>query len=644
MGAQLNWRLEGGYSRFIEGSRVELRLEKKPFRHSLDVSPSGLIHRSQPIDLIFRATRGFRGKGPGNVRWRVRPQGQVRAVILFAGNAFLGNFRVPPDHLAIQWDVEASTEGSAGLSRVPLLMDIGAKTRLYHSWVTLFPEETSIARALREAWKSYRNPLNPGEVLQMSEGQVVRWRWSGRVGLKMGVEWALGPGWVLPGSIPMLKVQKGLSSGASLGARVEVVEEGEFNVQVRKRAGKIEFRLRRHRQRTRQVGLFAGVHFGNTLRVTRLGPTPQGPLRILSKGLSEPLKKKMNRVFKQALVRRLEVAIALERTRWRKRITLLAVHWLRPEPEVFRRSYGRLLGGSLPSPEPGIEVTGGFERIRGQRVTVRVNVFNWFGLRKTSERQSRQTLSISPAGDIVFEATEGLEKTRYRWDEIQFLRLLHRETLKGSERSREFLWSYGQEGEFSQGALRQLLKMGLRMGVFSDFSLPGPSAFPMTLQLLVSTRFSPAGIRKVRQATPEQKWVALVRALEIAEPERYGKATFWRDWIDHRGLREKIDRDPIQTHLATRYPIEGRTSFQRQQVVAAYRRSKRFFSLLEGSEEEDLKKLLKLFNLGLDMPIFVFFHLLCPPQQRRSGAVMTGDWEQVWGDVELLEETDNIPS
>jgi len=636
MGAQLTWRLEGGYSRFIEGSRVELRLEKKPFRHSLDVSPSGLIHRSQPMDLIFRTTRGFTGKGPGDVRWRVRPQGQVRSVILFAGNAFLGNFRVPPDHLAIQWDVEVSTEGSAGLSRVPVLMDIGAKTRLYHSWVTLFPEETSIARALREAWSSYRNPLDPGEVLQMPEGQVVRWRWSGRVGLDMGVEWALGPGWVVPGSIPMLNVQKGLSSGAFLGARVEVVEEGEFNLQVRKRAGKIEFRLRRHRQRTRQVGLSAGVHFGNSLRVTRLGPTPQGPLRMLSKGLSEPLKKKMNRVFKQALVRRLEVAIALERTGWRKRTTLLAVHWLRPEPEVFRRSYGQLLGGSLPTPETGMEVSGEFERIWGQRVTVRFNVFNWFGVHKTSERQSRQALRVSPAGDIVFEATEGLEKTRYRWDEIQFLRLLYRETLKGSERSQEFLWSYGQEGKFSQDALRQLLKMALQMGVFREFSLPAPSAFPLTLQLLVATRFTPAGLRKVRQATPEQKWVALVRALEIAEPERYGKATFWRDWIDHRDLREKIDKDPIQTHLATRYPIEGRTSFQRQQVVSAYRRTKRFFSLLETWKEEDFKKLTKLFSLGLDMPIFVFFHLLCPSQQRRSGAVMTGDLEQVWGEAELL--------
>ena len=636
MGTELTWRLEGGYSRFIEGSQVELRLEKKPFRHSLDVSPSGLVHRSQPIDLIFRVTRGFTGRGPRDVRWRVRPQSQVRSVILFAGNAFLGNFRVPKHHLAIQWDVEASTEASTGLDRSPFLVDIGANTRLYRSWVTVFPEETSIARALREAWKSYRDPLDAGEVTQMPEGQVVRWRWSGRVRLAMGIEWALGPGWTLPGSIPMLAVQKGLSSGAFLGARVEAVEEGEFNVQVRKRAEKIEFRLRRHRQTTRQAGVSAGVHLGNSLRVTRLGPPLQGPLHIVSKGLSEPLKKKMNRVFKQALVRRLEVEVALERTRWRKRTTLLSAHWLRPKPETFRRSYARLVGASLPAPETGIEVSGGFERIRGQRVTVRLNVFNWLGIHKTSERQSRQAIRVSPAGDIVFEETEGLEKTRYRWDEIQFLRLLHRETLKGTERSQEFLWSYGKGGEFSRDALEQLLKMALRMGIFKEFSLPAPSSFPLTLQLLVGTRFSPAGLRKVRQAALEQKWVALVRALEVAEPERYGKATFWRDWMDHPDLREKIDEDPVQTHLATRYPIGGRTSFQRQQVVAAYRRAKLFFSLLEAWKEEELKKSLKLFRLGLDMPVFVFFHLLCPPEQRSSGAIMTGDWEQVWGEAEIL--------
>jgi len=45
----------------------------------------------------------------------------------------------------------------------------------------------------------------------------------------------------------------------------------------------------------------------------------------------------------------------------------------------------------------------------------------------------------------------------------------------------------------------------LQMGVFSEFSLPGPSTFPLTLQLLVGTRFSPAGIKKVRQATKGSK-------------------------------------------------------------------------------------------------------------------------------------------
>ena len=174
------------------------------------------------------------------------------------------------------------------------------------------------------------------------------------------------------------------------------------------------------------------------------------------------------------------------------------------------------------------------------------------------------------------------------------------------------------------------------MGIFKEFSLPPRSTFPLSLQLLVGTRFSPAGLRQVRRATSQQKWEALVRALQIAEPERYQKKTFWRDWIDHPELRERIDTDPVQTHLATRYPIGGRSSFQRQQVVAAYRRAKRFFSLLEDWNDKKLKKTLKLFSLGLDIPIFVFFHLLCSLEHRSSGALMTGDWEQAWGERELL--------
>ena len=49
---------------------------------------------------------------------------------------------------------------------------------------------------------------------------------------------------------------------------------------------------------------------------------------------------------------------------------------------------------------------------------------------------------------------------------------------------------------------------------------------------------------------------------------------------------------------------------------------------------------MKAFSVGLDLPIFVFFHLLCPVELRDSGVLMTGDVEQVWGNEELLEEAD----
>ncbi|MDA2926439.1 hypothetical protein MYX78_04275 [Acidobacteria bacterium AH-259-G07] len=637
-GPELIWRLEGGYSRFIEGSRVELRLEKGPIRQSLDVFPSGLVDRSKPIDLIFRAAQGFSGQGPGKVRWSLRPEGSVRALILFSGNAFLGNFRVPADHFAIQWDLQVSAEGTVGNTRGPLLVGINAKTRLYHSWVTVFPHDTSIVEALHEAWRSYRYPLDPADVFRMPERQVVRWRWNGRVRLGIGIEWALAMGWAIPGTVPMVDLRKELASGPVLRARFQAVEEGQFAIQLRKRAAKIEFRLRRYRQRVKQASLYAGAHLGSRVRIVHLGPTPRGALRILSRGLSQPLRRKMNRVLKQALVRHLEIALALEKMRWKRSATMLAASWSKPDAETFRKTYSQLVGGSLPASETGMELAGRFERVRGQRVTVRFNVLNWIGIHKSRQRQSRQALIVGPAGDIIFEEAEELEKTRYRWDEIQFLRLLHRETIRETGHSREFFWSYGQHKEFSHHALRQLLKMALHLGMLREFSLPARSTFPLAVQLLLATRFSPEGLAQVRQASREEKWRALVRALELAEPDRYGKRTFWRDWIDSPEVREKVDGDPVQTHLATRYPVGGRSEFQRRQVVAAYRRSKRFLALLEGWREGEHKKVLKAFSLGLDVPIFVFFHLLCPLKLRRSAAVITGEWEQAWGETELLEQ------
>ena len=38
----------------------------------------------------------------------------------------------------------------------------------------------------------------------------------------------------------------------------------------------------------------------------------------------------------------------------------------------------------------------------------------------------------------------------------------------------------------------------------------------------------------------------------------------------------------------------------------------------------------------MDVPVYVFFHLLCPPQMRQSAALVTGELEEVWGDEGLL--------
>ena len=136
-------RLEGGYSRFLEGSRVELELEEGPLGQTLDLSPLGLAHRSKPMDLRFRVAKGFRGRASGGLRWRLSPRGLIRSRILFPGNAFLGNFRVPRGRFAVQWDIDASVEGTVGRRVKRFLIHFEKGERLHHTWVQTFPEKRS---------------------------------------------------------------------------------------------------------------------------------------------------------------------------------------------------------------------------------------------------------------------------------------------------------------------------------------------------------------------------------------------------------------------------------------------------------------------------------------------------------------------
>lgn len=629
------WRLEEGFSRFVKGSRVELRLQEGPLRQTLDVYPAALPDRSKPIAWHLRAVRSFSGRELGDLRWRLRPESSVQMRILFAGGAFLGNFRVPAEHFAVQWDLALDAESSAGKAASVLLFGIDGKTRFTESWVTLFPENVRILDAIYRAWRSYASPLDAREVLTMPQGQVIRRRWRGRVQIQMGMEWDLGLGWALPGATSLARIRKQLAAGASAGARFRVAEEGEFTLQLRKRDARIEFRLRRHGQRTAETRISAALSAGSRIQLTRLGPPTSGALRVLSEGLAGPVRTKVNRILRDAVVRRFQIGLAWEKIRWKRRNTLLGAVWSNPQPESFQAAYQELLRGSLPLAQDGLRLSGRFERVRGKRMTVTLNIFNWRVVQKTTEQITTDALIVDPAGNLVHEQTTTLEAKRHRWDEIQFIRLLHREISGPEGRSREFLWTYGHKDAFEHQKLRQALRMLLQTQIIPDFALPPVSVFPLNVDLLVATRFSAEGLERVRRADPDSQWEALVRSLELSEADRYAGKTFWRDWIDHPQVRESIDRDPVHTHLESRYPLARRTDFERRQVVSAYLRSRRFLRLLENWREGD-KDLLKNLKGGLDLPIFIFFHLLCPARLRTSGTLMSGDFEQAWGDPELL--------
>ena len=221
-------------------------------------------------------------------------------------------------------------------------------------------------------------------------------------------------------------------------------------------------------------------------------------------------------------------------------------------------------------------------------------------------------------------------------DEIQFLRVMRRETSSGAERRQDFTWTYGSEKSFSFQALRRFLGMALRCEIIPQFGLPARSAFPLQVRALLVTEFRTQGLAAVRRASRKRKWQALIQALEIGDPERYGARSFWRDWIDSPEVRRRVDRDPVQAHLVTHYPVGNRSRFERIQVVTAYRKAKRFLALLDHWRDGEHARIFRVFTLGMDVPIYVFFHLLCPSGLRRSAAVLTGEMEEVWGDGELL--------
>lgn len=634
------WRLTEGYSNFVEGSVVELRLRQRRLAEKLELSPIGLLRRSRPLRVTFSAVRRFNGRLPSGMRWTVRPEATVKARVLFSGNPLQGNFRVPKGHFAVQWELEGKVQNGMETGTPAGLISVEAGTRLQQVWANILPDQLSAVEGLRLAWKSFQNPFDPAAVLRMSPIQMIRWEWKGRLRVQIEAQLGIEAGFSIPGRIAFADVVKSLAATAGLTARAMLEDEGRFSLQARRRGDEYELSVRKIQRRLARGGFTAGAALGSSIRIRRFGPPQPGAFDVLRDGIQQPLRLQVNRALKKSVARKLKVGLSAEISRTRSRSAVLKAKWRNPDSGLLRREWARILRGKFPEPRKGLLISGVLQNIKSRQVEVRFNLLDWLRIGRTRTDSQSESISVTPDGQMIFEKGRSIEKIGSRFEEIQFLSLLLREQVDEDESQSSFIWKYARHSNFSRAALREQLELARHSGLISEFETPeNPSLFPAQLRLLFVSEFSAAAVASVRQAESADVWEALVRALEIGDRPRYGRreARFWRDWIDSRRLRELVDENPAQAHLESLYPVAGRTEAERRLAVAGYRKAKRFLRLLAWWREGNSEAILEGFELGMEVPIFVYFHLLSPSTVRRSAVLVRGSFERVWGDPRILE-------
>ncbi len=623
--ASLVWKLEGGYSRFVEGAKVNLRLEAGPTQQQLNSTPWGLFKGEKPLELVFKVGRSLRGKFLPGLRWKLRPEGRIRALILQPGNAFLGNYRVPKEHFAVQWTVEVSMSGEGTLGPADLLFKVDGGSRMSQSWVVLFERGESLKTSLLKAWKLCPSPFEPESVWSMPDGQVVHWTWRGKVRFSLGLSWSAVRGWGIGTPEKLLQATGALSLGARAGADLQVSKSGNFAIRLSRRGNRVKYSLREERGLQYKTGFKARVTFKDRVAVRA------------SKRLVRPLLEPLNQRLEQALAKRIEIALALDYQRWKRLKWLIQAEWKSPAKQDFLADYKRLLGGGLVRPRKGIRIRSRLEKIEGRRFNVMLNFFDRLHLGRTTEQRKGYVVEVDPLGNVLIEESVTREERGHRWSEIQFLKLIWH-VIEGEIQEEDLLWGCGREGEMSRSQLAEFLKTALKTGSIPRFTLPAAQEFPRRIRATWVTAFTLRGLDRVIRADDSQRWDALVRSFSLSEPERYGKKTFWRDWIDYPRVRECFDVDPVQGHLSSRYPVAGRTREERLMVSSAYRSARSFLQVAAAWKAGNKAQLLDLVGNRFNVPAFLYLHLLCPPEHRKSAVVLTGDLEAVWGSEDLAEQ------
>jgi hypothetical protein len=273
--------------------------------------------------------------------------------------------------------------------------------------------------------------------------------------------------------------------------------------------------------------------------------------------------------LKDSINRKLQIGIAAERKKWKRRRILFRSEWKHTDIH-FESDYRKLLNGELPEPREGLKISSRFELLSRKTRGITINLFDWYQIRRSKETSDQLSVSVNPAGDILLERNQTFVQTRIDGNDIQLFKILS--TYK-SDRQQEDVttWSFQKRDVFTRSRIRTILLSLLQLKTIREFDLPPSNIFPAQLELIWLTEFSGAAIEEVRKAAPDARWTALVKSFELFVDGYDLKNSFKRDWILSKKLRNLIDDNPIGAHLETIYPIHGRNEAERRIVVSQYR-------------------------------------------------------------------------
>ena len=608
----LSWRFDRGYAELLNTAAVELQLKSGPSQTQLELHPKNLLVGQNNLVLDFAIDKPLSGHIPSCFAWTVSPTSEIKVTLIPEGKPFLGNFRVPSGQYAVQWKIIPAVSASAFPDEFDSVSAI-AGTKLTHTWVEIFPEDTPVRKAIFAAWRNCINPFNPDQAAGLSPSQVLRWNWTGLFRITTGIGWALEKGWRVETENLGFRYAMPAAIGAGFKSRVQLSASGHFYIQLSRKQNQLKFSLIREKGLDTSGSASIGIHFRNS--------------SILSaeNKLVDPLLEPIEEAVKNCLSRKIRIELTAEAAKWQRKKRIITASWQQPFSDKIPEEYAAILAGKIPNPQDNFSVEGRFENVKGREFSIKINIFNRLaGFEK--ETSQFDSITVDPDGNLFLE--KGISKTdiRYKWDETEFVRLAF--SSRESPGKTAFNWNWETEGEFSRKKLKKLLLTVLRGKIIPGFTIPGNLHFPLKLTISTSTKFTGEGIEQVRMAPPSLQWDTLIRALTLVHPHRYQQDSYWRDWIDCPDVRQEIIRNPVHCHLDSCYPVRGRTEMQRQQVSDDYRRALRFLEVMDlWQEGMDPVVLLKK---NLDFPIFLYFHLLCPPDAKLSDLTITGDWEMCW--------------